>query len=367
MRALFRSVWPVALFSASRVRTLSATLEFERYLFATYDKLVLASRQSSASVLRILDERLRECDRSIDATLVLVPAGNDLICSYAGGSRYEHFRHLRLARDDDALPALAAREGRHALSGGSYLFPTDRCAVAVPLVVGTSVRAVAYAASSGGEVDVPRVVRIAETAATPFTLAVERESDRSDAIHDGLTGLLAPRPFRRRLHEEIARVAATSPDTIVSLWFVDTDGFKNVNDRLGHRAGDAVLQTVARLLEAHLQPGTDVAARNGGDEFCAMIRNATKTAAVARAQRFCEAVRRHDFGIAMPVTASVGVASYPHDASHSNALLEAADAAMYCSKRAGRDRVTEAGAGAPVSRSSGQWASSHAASASPPA
>ncbi len=97
---------------------------------------------------------------------------------------------------------------------------------------------------------------------------------------------------------------------------------------------------MAALLRDHVVPGVDLAARNGGDEFCAIVRGAHKVAAIERAQRFCEAVREHDFRVSVPITASIGVASYPYDAAGAGELLELADAAMYHSKRAGRNRVS---------------------------
>lgn len=295
----------------------------------------------------------------VDAVIVFLPGEHELFCGYAAGARSEHFRHVRLLRDDlRALPAKAAAQRCRAVSSSAdTLLPTDRFAVAVPLVDGDDVRAVVYVGSSKGPPrDLDALVRAIEASALPYAMAIEHETDRSEALHDGLTGLLAPRPFRRQLHSEIARAAATGSKNILTLWFIDTDRFKSVNDDFGHRTGDAVLQTMAGLLRAHLVPGTDIAARNGGDEFCALLRGATKADAIARAQRFLEAVRRHDFGIPVPVTASVGVASYPHDASSSSALLEAADAAMYRSKRDGRDRLTFAPeAETASSRSHGRW------------
>jgi diguanylate cyclase (GGDEF)-like protein len=179
----------------------------------------------------------------------------------------------------------------------------------------------------------------------PYAIALERELARADATYDGLTGLLTPRALRNRLRDEIAR-ARFGAAAVLTLWFIDTDRFKSVNDTLGHAAGDAVLQGMAELLRSQGVPEVDVAGRNGGDEFCALVHDAQKTVAIERAQAFCEAVRRHDFGIPMQITASVGVASFPHDARDANELLEVADAAMYHSKRTGRDRVSFAVNGA---------------------
>ncbi len=161
----------------------------------------------------------------------------------------------------------------------------------------------------------------------------------AEATHDGLTGLIVPRAFRRLLSKEISR-AQQSRDACVALWFVDADGFKRINDRYGHRVGDAVLVGLSLLLRAHLRCELDVAARHGGDEFCAMLRGASKSSAIGRAQQFCDAVRAHDFGLPTRVTVSVGVATFPDDAANANALLEAADAAMYRGKRSGGDRVS---------------------------
>ena len=136
---------------------------------------------------------------------------------------------------------------------------------------------------------------------------------------------------------------------MLTLWFVDTDHFKQVNDTYGHAAGDAVLQGMGQLLRAHTVADVDALARNGGDEFCAIVHDAQKTFAIERAQEFCDSVRAMDFGIPLRITASVGVASFPYDAADANELLEVADAAMYHSKRNGRDRVSFAVNGAQFS------------------
>jgi diguanylate cyclase (GGDEF)-like protein len=97
---------------------------------------------------------------------------------------------------------------------------------------------------------------------------------------------------------------------------------------------------MANLLREHMLPDVDLPARNGGDEFCAIVRNVHKVSAIERAHRFCSAVRGCDFGVGLPITASIGVAAYPYDATGASELLEVADAAMYHSKRSGRDRVS---------------------------
>jgi len=302
-----------------------------------------AGRRSSGAVVVALDHALRVLEPSIDCVLTFVPDGDELVCTHAGGTRAEHFAGLRVRRGGTALVATAAGSGcRASLPGsGEPLIVNDRAAVAMPMFDGDRLLCVVYASSRAGLADgaYDLLVRAIENASVPYAIALEREADRNDATHDGLTGLLSPRAFRRRLHEELSHADA-SLGRALSLWFVDTDGFKAINDGFGHQAGDGVLQRMALLLRAHLDADLDLAARNGGDEFCALLRGAGKAAAIERAAAFCRAVRRYDFGIARKVTVSVGVATFPYDAGGSSELLERADEAMYRSKRAGRDCVS---------------------------
>ncbi len=318
---------------------------------ATMRALIDASRDSSASVIATLAEAIRHHEPAVDAVLAFTPSGGDLACIHTSGERVEHFSCLRVPRDaPDALPALAAVAGHRVAGTAGAMMPTDRHALAVPMLDRGHLRAVVYASSSFDrrDIDEEAIVEAVTCAASPFALALEREADRADATYDGLTGLLTPRAFRLRLREAVER-ARGRPAQVLSLWFVDTDHFKTVNDAYGHASGDLVLQTMAGLLRAHIVGETDVAARNGGDEFCALVVDAQKTSAIERAQAFCEAVRRHAFAVPVAVTASIGVASYPYDAGDAHALLEVADAAMYHSKRCGRDRVSFAVDGASFS------------------
>lgn len=289
----------------------------------------------------MLDGELRErC--GADAILVFVPERDELVCAYAGGARAQHFERWSIRRDDGRLPAQAAASGCRAVApDGGFVLPADRYALALPMIDACRAIAVAYASWSklDGPPDFDEAVAAIERCAVPYALAREREIDRADAAYDGLTGLLGPRAFRRLLHEEVERGAHLRRRSLC-VWFVDTDGFKGVNDVLGHRAGDGVLRAIAEVLRAHADGQVDVPARNGGDEFCVLLRGSGKARAIVRAQAFCDAIRAHEFGLPSRITVSVGVAAYPHDAASASELLEKADAAMYHSKRNGRDRVS---------------------------
>ncbi len=312
----------------------------ERALLEAVSALTAASRDSAAAVLQTLEAALAVVDPAIDAVLVFRPAGEELACMFAGGGRAEYFRDLRLRLDGDSLPAHAALAGHHMMlgSGSKPVIPTDRAALAVPMYVGNALCAVTYASARGSIRASEALIRAAAHAAVPYMLARDRESDRASATYDALTGLYTARAFRDTLQVEL-RAAEIGRSVTLALWFIDTDGFKGVNDARGHTAGDRVLQRLGGMLREHLRPAVDLGARNGGDEFCAVLRNEHKRGAIARAQAFCDAVRACDFGVGLPVTASVGVAAFPYDAASASALFEAADAAMYHSKRSGRDRV----------------------------
>lgn len=318
-----------------------AAARSERALLEAVGAVTAASRDSAVASLQALAAALTSLEPAIDAVLVFRPDGEELHCSFCSGGRTQYFDGFRLRIADESLPSAAASRGHHVVLDARRkpLIPTDRAAIAIPMYAGSALCAVVYAsASKTRTVFTPPLVRLVAHAGVPHALALEREADRASATYDGLTGLYTARAFRNALQEEL-RVAALGRRTTLALWFVDTDGFKNVNDAFGHAAGDRVLQRLARLLRDQLTPEIDLAARNGGDEFCAVLRGAHKTGAIARAQAFCEAVRVCDFGVAAPITASIGVAAYPYDASAANELLEIADAAMYHSKRSGRDRV----------------------------
>lgn len=149
------------------------------------------------------------------------------------------------------------------------------------------------------------------------------------AAHDPLTGLL-----NRRGLEDVMRT--TVDDERVSVLFVDLDGFKQINDRHGHRQGDDVLCQVAAALR-HSVRATDVVARLGGDEFVVLLRDATPAFASATAARLHRAIRQlgdeH-----RSISATVGLA-IDADGNSTADLLDRADAAMLQGKRAGKDRV----------------------------
>lgn len=158
------------------------------------------------------------------------------------------------------------------------------------------------------------------------------------ASHDPLTGLPNRHHLQRELDKALLRAAADSEG--LALLYIDLDGFKDTNDRLGHQAGDQLLCEVALQLRQGLRQG-DLIARIGGDEFIAVLPGcgdsalALEIAQLLRAQ--LSGCADHIDGITR-VDASIGVACFPADGTTIDALLRHADSAMYATKAGKRCR-----------------------------
>ena len=163
-------------------------------------------------------------------------------------------------------------------------------------------------------------------------LASERETLSYQALHDPLTGL----PNRVLLYDRISQALLASKRTVrpFAILAIDLDGFKAVNDTLGHDGGDVVLQQVADRLVKSVRE-SDTVARQGGDEFTVLLsRMGAETAAeVARKLEVrLSQVLAYD-GRTVSVGATIGVATFPTDGGDSHTLLRSADHAMYRRKR----------------------------------
>jgi diguanylate cyclase (GGDEF)-like protein len=158
------------------------------------------------------------------------------------------------------------------------------------------------------------------------------------ALRDGLTNTFNRRYFLDRLHGELR--FAVRHGKPLALLFVDIDHFKKLNDTYGHQAGDQVLAAVARVMMTTIR-AEDVLARYGGEEFAVICREISLDGAETLAKRLVSAVAERPFefgGQQIAVTVSVG-AAVDFGKSETQALIAAADAAMYEAKRSGRNQV----------------------------
>jgi two-component system, cell cycle response regulator len=222
------------------------------------------------------------------------------------------------------------------------ILPNARNLVVVPLTTeGRTIGAlvIEHEVRAGSRIE-RRVVKMLERFASHGALALRNawllEEVRSLAATDALTKLSNRMTFQESLDNELAR--SNRDGSPVTLLMLDIDHFKKLNDTRGHQAGDDVLRRVAATLKEQRRQ-YDIAARYGGEEFALILPGLSADDAPALAERVREAIATNG----CEVTASLGVATAPADAHTPDALVACADEALYASKHAGRNRVTQWG------------------------
>jgi len=182
-----------------------------------------------------------------------------------------------------------------------------------------------------------------QAAAALFAIRV-LEREKEQAVRDGLTGLYNRREFDRLLRQTVAR-EGRRPEGRFALLLLDIDHFKRVNDTFGHDAGDAVLRRMGLVLQGHVR-GSDIACRIGGEEFALLLPEASLVIAYQRAERILDTVRhmqiKHRGQVLGAITVSLGVAAFPKHGETPEALIRAADQALYQAKQGGRNKLASA-------------------------
>ncbi|MDX6229661.1 MAG: hypothetical protein QOI76_3051, partial [Frankiales bacterium] len=217
-----------------------------------------------------------------------------------------------------------------------------------PALANTAFIAVAYAVvvigRRGAEAGAPPAIYLATTLVVACGLvsvlrrraADSLQEARTEARTDPLTGLLNRRGLNEVFLRECER--AERERRPLSVWMVDLDHFKGLNDAMGHAAGDRALQRLGDILRGQLR-GIDVVARVGGEEFCVLLPNCTTADAFLRAEAVREALAEEFAERGLPLTVSIGVASWRHGDLDGSFMVDAADEALYAAKAGGRNQT----------------------------
>lgn len=296
---------------------------------------IAASDLDPAAIMQLIAGRAQELTRSSAGLIELVEA-DEMVYSVTTGEATPYLG-MRL-KAATSLSGLCVREGKVLRSDDTSDDPrVDSAAcqrvsaasmLCVPLVhqgetIGV-LKVYAPEADHFDESDVEALEMLSELIAAHLSHANLFEAESRESRRDALTGLPNRRAFEERLPVELARAARSGP---VSLCLLDLDGFKGVNDRLGHPAGDEVLRQVAALLDASRM--ADDCFRIGGDEFAILMPGTDEGEARIAATRISEEIRAAALGEG-GIGASFGVAaSFDRDGE---ALMARADSELLAAK-----------------------------------
>lgn len=299
----------------------------------------LERRNREMRLLADMSHSLQSCATQDQAYAVVARAAHDLFPGSAGVL----FIHSPSSEDLEALASWGEPGRGRAESlgpGGCFRVPM----IAQGQVVGAVQIRHGGAAASSADGDAVFDERLARTLAEYAALALSnlelRQTLHDQSVHDPLTGLFNRRHMEEVLEREIRRAERSGgPLGIVML---DVDHFKRFNDSNGHGAGDRLLGDLGALLCAQVR-GADIACRYGGEEFLLILPGMPGDVVRQRVDTLRLGIGRlHERqGIASlaPVTVSAGIAMFPVHGTEAQALLRAADRALYRAKAEGRDRV----------------------------
>ena len=313
----------------------------ELQIYKTYQE----NMDAQIRLRRDLTDGAKSLGNTLDSREVHLRLSNILSARYPG-ARVE----LAAGVSEDPLLALAMRTqgpvvvkdsaGDARLGGGTTRF---RSAMAIPLKVLRRAAGFLKIESDSPGAFGPEDLKTVDLFTTMAALSLENiqfyENVHEQATHDALTQLFSHKAFQTRLKEELLRAGRSQSP--LSFILCDIDHFKSYNDRYGHQAGDQLLKTLAGILTSFARP-VDFAARYGGEEFCLILPNFVRTEAVDLANRLRLRVAAESFlfqGERTSATMSLGVSSFPQDATTPSQIVRVADERLYRAKEGGRNQV----------------------------
>ncbi|MGH7716638.1 MAG: diguanylate cyclase domain-containing protein, partial [Vulcanimicrobiaceae bacterium] len=245
-------------------------------------ELIAAARDGVPALLEAFDRGLRSLCDEIDAVTVWELVSDRFTCAFASGPRYADWNGATLSAFAERSPLAHARAccSPQFVDGSLVrLQPADRAAIAIPLEDLPFVLYVAFAQRPPKHTTAA-LLDVCAIGAPALSIARDRAEDRTRATFDGLTGLLTPRAFRTLLTTRLREAPRLRVVPRLALIFVDTDHFKEWNDRFGHASGDDLLRRLATMLRGFATEPENLVARNGGDEFCLVWSDCEKSRAV---------------------------------------------------------------------------------------
>jgi diguanylate cyclase (GGDEF)-like protein len=316
--------------------TLRATHDLTKLLSVVLETAAL-SMKASAGAVYLLSTNQRE---------LYVKVARNLDRSLAG-------RRIRIG-EGVAGSVIETREPVLVMPGGTLPPPSEAepvadSMIAVPLETGTQLMGVLAlygreAPDPFVEADLDTMTTLARAAAVGIENVLVHQEAQRLSITDGLTGVWNQRYFRIRLRQEVERAIRFRRS--LSLLVLDIDYFKSVNDGHGHQRGDSILIELAGRLASAVRGQVDTVARYGGEEFVLILPETPLEGAAVVAEKIRESIAAVPFGSEgeepVTVTASIGAACFPQNGSSDEALIRAADQAMYEAKLRGRNRVITA-------------------------
>lgn len=339
--------------------SLSKQLERRNEEFASMIEIGKALT-SCLDIHAILETIMKQVERLLKPkawSLLLVDSeSGDLVFEIAVSPVSEQLKGVRIERGKGiagwvalhAVPLLipdVSKDDRFAKDFDQQLMFTTRSIVCVPMKIKDQVIGVIELINSFEEIDfdesdIMLISVIADFAAIALENARNYERVNELVITDDLTGLYNSRHFGHLIENEVKRSGRYGEP--LSLVFLDLDHFKGINDTHGHLVGSRMLGEFGMLVGKHIR-ATDMAARYGGDEFVIILPHTGKEQGIKMAGKLLDTMKEAHFvsddDTPITLTASFGVATYPHDADSRAGLIKAADTAMYDAKTGGRAGV----------------------------
>jgi diguanylate cyclase (GGDEF)-like protein len=316
----------------------------------------LTSSLDLDSILQTIMEKVAEYFRPDTWSLLMVDeAQNDLYFAIAVGEAAERLKKVRL-KLGEGIAGWVAKHGEQVISADAENDPRfarrvdettqweTRSVICVPLrsrlrVLGV-IQLVNVDLGRFNETEVFVLQALCDYAAIAIENARWVEKIQELTITDDCTGLFNARHLYKTLETEVYRSSRFGYE--FSVLFIDLDHFKTVNDTHGHLIGSKLLAEIGYLIKAQLRL-IDFAFRYGGDEFVVLLPQTGKDQALVVAKRLRDALRASNFcrdeGLNLNVRASMGLATYPHDARDAHDIIRQADEMMYLVKNTSRDNI----------------------------